>query len=89
MKSIYLLTLCNDEQKEIGKVALPDNTIHYVRKAINQIEGSAEDYYQYYTKDGKYTSSTSNDGCAWSGSYKDTVRWCTMEWNIDEITVLT
>lgn len=79
MRTAYLLTLTQqDNIMPIGKILLSDNNMPLIRKGINKIESQQDNYYEIYATDIHITGDT----------YKDTVKWAMMEWNIEQLDIL-
>lgn len=86
---LYLLTLTQEDiPHPIGKILLDDNNIDVIIKGINKIETNNNDgeYYQAYAKDISVYGDPTN---TYDGTYKDTVRWANMAWEVEEIEVLS
>lgn len=64
---------------------LIENDIDLIIKGINKIEGQEGEYYQTYAKD---ISIYGDNKYPTDGTYKDTVRWANMSWDIEEIEII-
>lgn len=85
MKTIYLLTLDDENGSRIGQIGLMDNNKQSVIIGINHIMANGGEYYESYHRDENLDGSADN---IQGGNYMDTVRWSITYLSVDELKVL-